>query len=242
METTLTGDLGIAYTCTTKQTASNARTGGLITLAAGSAIPRADADHQPVGTPRVRSEGIDMSVHRAPQNPAELSSTRPDLKVLDGGTPHRQLALDLEWEVAPGIDAVPGVPAHLRLVTPGDDSALIPPGLPDAGRWVAQLARAVAEVHTGERPAAQLTRWVSRSELMRLTARAAAYARHPATRAQRASGGTPTRAVRAVRVCPVAPGIVEASAVLVGRNRSQAIAIRLEATGGRWLATAVDLR
>jgi hypothetical protein len=44
-----------------------------------------------------------------------------------------------------------------------------------------------------------------------------------------------------VRVCPVAPGIVETSAVLVGGERAQAVAIRLEAVAGRWLATAVVL-
>jgi hypothetical protein len=40
----------------------------------------------------------------------------------------------------------------------------------------------------------------------------------------------------------VAPGIVETSAVLVGADRAQAIAIRLEATNGRWLATAIEMR
>jgi hypothetical protein len=47
--------------------------------------------------------------------------------------------------------------------------------------------------------------------------------------------------VRAVRVCRVAPGIVETSAVLVGGDRAQAIAIRLEAVDGRWLATVIQL-
>jgi hypothetical protein len=46
--------------------------------------------------------------------------------------------------------------------------------------------------------------------------------------------------VRSVRVCPVAPGIVETSAVLVGPDRARAVAIRLEAIAGRWLATAVE--
>lgn len=184
-----------------------------------------------------------MSVHHAPDNLADQAQPRPELRLIEGGSPHRQLALALEWEVSPGVDAVPGAPAQLRLVTRADEASLIPAGMPDPGRWVAQLARAVAEVHAGERPATQLTRWVSRPQLARLSARAAAYARHPATRAQRATGQVaPTRAVRAVRVCPVAPGVVEASAVLVGGQRSRAIAIRLEATGDRWLATAIDLR
>jgi hypothetical protein len=64
--------------------------------------------------------------------------------------------------------------------------------------------------------------------------------RHPSARAQR--GVARLRTVRSVRVCPVAPGIVETSAVLVGADRAQAIAIRLEATNGRWLATAIEMR
>jgi hypothetical protein len=112
--------------------------------------------------------------------------------------------------------------------------------LPEPGRWVAQLARAVAEVSCGERPAGQLTRWVTRGEMAKLVARATYVSRHPSARAQR--GATHMRAVRAVRICPVAPGILETSAVLVGSDRAQAIAIRLEEVSGRWLATAIEMR
>jgi hypothetical protein len=127
------------------------------------------------------------------------------------------------------------VPPDLRIAgEPVDDP------LPDPGRWVSQLARAVAEVSVGERPPAQLNRWVSRTELAKLVARATYISRHPSARAQR--GVARLRTVRSVRVCPVAPGIVETSAVLVGADRAQAIAIRLEATNGRWLATAIEMR
>ena len=149
----------------------------------------------------------------------------------------RQLALDLPWEVAPGVPAVPPVPPGLRLVTddtpaPGSDRAL-----PDPARWTAQLARAIAEVGTGQRPPGQLTKWVAREELARLVMRGAAYRRHPAVRGQADPGAA--RTVRSVRVCPVAPGIVETSAVLVGPTRARAVALRLEAVGGHWLATAI---
>jgi len=170
-----------------------------------------------------------------------------------------QLTLDFDWEVAPGIPAVPPVPRRLRVIaTPADlaeaasESALSTPGqaaspsvaalegLPDPGQWAARLARAVAEVAVGERPSAQLTRWVAKAELVKLADRAGHVSRHPAARAQQ--GVTHIRNVKAVRVCPVAPGIVETSAVLVGSARAQAVAIRLEAIKGRWLATAVELR
>ena len=148
-----------------------------------------------------------------------------------------QLRLPLEYEVAPGVPAVPPVPAGLRLV--GDDPTPTADDLPDPRKWAAQLARAVAEVAVGERPPGQLTRWVVRDELARLARRGTAVARHPSARARR--GVSRLRSVRAVRVCEVAPGIVETSAVLVGGDRAQAVAIRLEAVAGRWLATAVAL-
>jgi hypothetical protein len=147
---------------------------------------------------------------------------------------HEQLALDLQWEVAPGIPAVPVVPALLHVVgDPGDVGSL-----PDPARWAAQLARAVGEVMTGARPVTQLTRWVTRTEVQRLSFRAAAMGRHPSARGRRPQ----PRSVRAVRVCPVGPGVVETSAVLIGGERAQAVAIRLEAAEGRWLATVVDIR
>jgi hypothetical protein len=120
-----------------------------------------------------------------------------------------------------------------------DEQPGFDPDLPEPGPWAARLARAVAEVSVGERPPGQLTRWVARDELARLARRGTHVARHPSARAQR--GVARLRTVRAVRVCRVAPGIVETSAVLVGGDRAQAIAIRLEAVDGRWLATVVQL-
>ena len=162
------------------------------------------------------------------------------LRVLPGGRTGKtqQLALPYEWEVAPGIPAVPPIPRGLRLV--GAEEALDDTtDLPDPGPWVARLARAVAEVSVGERPPGQLTRWVARDELARLARRGTHVARHSSARGKQ--GVCRLRTVRAVRVCPVAPGIVETSAVLVGGERAQAIAIRLEAVAGRWLATAIEM-
>jgi hypothetical protein len=160
----------------------------------------------------------------------------PRLRLLPG-LGSEQLALPLEYEVAPGVPAVPPIPPDLRLV--GDAVDAIGVDLPDPGPWTARLARACAEVAIGARPPAQLTRHVARDELARLARRGLAVSRHPSSRAQR--GVSRLRSVRSVRVCPVAPGIVETSAVLVGGDRAQAIAIRLEAVDGRWLATAVEL-
>ena len=159
------------------------------------------------------------------------------LRLIDARIPDEQLSLPYEWDIAPGVPAVPPVPSGLHVV--GVDDEDLHPDLPEPGPWAARLARAIAEVSIGERPPGQLTRWVARDELARLSRRAAAIARHPSSRAQR--GVSRLRIVRAVRVCPVAPGIVETSAVLVGGDRAQAIAIRLEAVADRWLATVVQL-
>ena len=175
--------------------------------------------------------------NQAPLSPTARAA-RPAALRLVPAEPDRQLSLPYEYDVSPGVPAVPPVPPDLRLV--GDSAQSdADPDLPEPGRWAAQLARAVAEVAIGERPPGQLTRWVARDELARLARRGVAVSRHPSARAQR--GVSRLRSVRAVRVCAVAPGIVETSAVLVGGDRAQAVAIRLEAVAGRWLATAVVL-
>jgi hypothetical protein len=105
------------------------------------------------------------------------------------------------------------------------------------------MARAVAEVGAGERPAGQLTRWVERNQLRLLAARGAAVARHPSSRgaaatAHRARG---LQQVRSIRLCPIIPGVVETSAVLVGAERARAVAMRFEFISERWLLTAFSL-
>ena len=177
-----------------------------------------------------------MSVTIPTEGP--LPTTPPVALRLIPGQAAGQLALPLEYEVAPGVPAVPPAPVNLHLIGT-DDLAHDDPDLPDPRIWAAKMARAISEVASGERPPGQLTRWVARDELARLVRRGQAIQRHPSARAKR--GVSRLRSVRAVRVCPVAPGIVETSAVLVGGDRAQAVAIRLEAVAGRWLATAVVL-
>lgn len=172
-----------------------------------------------------------------PTESPEPSPARSPLHLIPGQA-RGQLRLPLEYEVAPGVPAVPPAPSGLHLVGT-DDLPLEDPELPDPRIWAAKMARAISEVASGERPPGQLTRWVARDELARLVRRGQAIQRHPSARAKR--GVSRLRSVRAVRVCPVAPGIVETSAVLVGGDRAQAVAIRLEVVAGRWLATAVAL-
>jgi hypothetical protein len=165
------------------------------------------------------------------------ATSRAALRLIPGRAA-QQLSLPLEYEVGPGVPAEPPTPTSLRVVGTVD----LPPedqDLPDPGFWAAKMARTISEVASGERPPGQLTRWVARDELARLARRGQAVQRHPSARAKR--GVSRLRSVRAVRVCPVAPGIVETSAVLVGGDRAQAVALRLEVVAGRWLVTAVAL-
>lgn len=153
-----------------------------------------------------------------------------------------QLELPFEWEVAPGVPAMPMVPAHLRLVGSAEVAETSAEGA-DAPKaaWVARMALAIYEVGSGHRPAGQLTRWVKAEALNRLEARGRAASRHPSTRVLRPTASTPQKhAIRGIRVCPVAPSVYETSAVIVG-SRGTAIAMRLERVAEQWLVTDLSL-
>lgn len=145
-----------------------------------------------------------------------------------------QLPLPLVWHLPSGLPAVP----RLRLVAADEEpgpEVLGPP--PPTRAWVAQIARAICEVADGERPATQLVRWVSRDELRRLAARAAAYTRHPSNTRRR----PPMSRVGSVRLCLVSASAAEACAVLLGPQRARAVALRFEAARDRWVVTAISL-
>lgn len=170
--------------------------------------------------------------------PARTTSAQPVQETA------RQLPLPLSWEVSPGIPAVPPAPRHLRLVgAPATAGTSAPPENQPTAEWVARMARAVAEVGAGERPPGQLTRWVERSQLRLLAARGAAVARHPSSRGPAATAGRARglQQVRSIRLCPITPGVVETSAVLVGAERARAVAMRFEFISERWLLTAFSL-
>lgn len=170
---------------------------------------------------------------------------RPNLVVLTGGRASgsaRQMALPLQWTTN-GVPATPTAPGYLRVVRDQEERAELASaaaGRPDPTAWTAQIARAIFEVAQGERPATQLKKHVAREQLASLAIRGTSYARHPAARS--AHGIARLRQVRAVRCCLVAPGIIEASAVLVGAARSHAVALRLEAQPESWMVTAVEFR
>jgi hypothetical protein len=107
-------------------------------------------------------------------------------------------------------------------------------GLPDAQEWSAKLALAIIQALTGQRPAAQLNRWVVDEVLAAISM----YQR----RSLRTHGriAVPT-ALRSIRVQHPDPEVAEVSAHVVIGKRSAAMAFRLEALGDRWLCTALEL-
>lgn len=104
--------------------------------------------------------------------------------------------------------------------------------LPDPRRWCARVTQALVEAAFGNRPLQQLLGWTSTEVYRVLT-----------TIVSRGTRAAPVAAptVRSIRVCQVSPGVVEAAAVLQARNRVRALALRLEAAGGRWVCTAFEL-
>lgn len=200
-----------------------------------TAFESRDDDAQPAQIQA--SAEAEHSTGQAPQ--------RAHLRVIDGHRPDdspRQMALPLHWRTD-GVPAAPAQPGYLRVVPDDDERAELAAtaqGRPHPVRWTAQIARVIYEVANGERPASQLRRHVARDQLATLSIRGTSVARHPSSRGT--AGLSRLRQVRAVRCCMVAPGVVEASAVIVGAARSHAVALRLEAQQTSWLVTAVEFR
>ncbi|MFM1916826.1 MAG: hypothetical protein RJB01_341 [Actinomycetota bacterium] len=184
-------------------------------------------------------------------HPFADSSHAPGLRLVPGGgqAPAEQLALPLQWHIAPGVPAHPSAEIHSIVDpfadVPDEDSAesdteLLAGSMPDPKSWTAQIARAIYEVAHGERPPSQLHKWVTRPQVAKLAARGQSFRRHPATKSRGSTSRL--RRIRGVRCCYVAPGLVEACAVIEGTTRSSAMALRLQAHRGRWIVTAVEMR
>ena len=107
-------------------------------------------------------------------------------------------------------------------------------GLPDAREWSTTLALAVIQALLGQRPAAQLNRWMVEEVL------AAISLSQRRNLKMRGRIAVPT-ALRSVRVQHPGPEIAEVSAHVAIGKRSVAMAFRLEALGDRWLCTALEL-
>ena len=133
------------------------------------------------------------------------------------------------------------VPAHVEDLLPFDE----PPPLPDVGfdrrptprselpdpkPWAARLVLATLEALCGRRPVQQLMPWTD-DAVYRQVARIVQH--------RRASSGPGV--LRSLHVSEPADGVAEVCAVVGGRDRSRAVAVRLEGEDGRWRCTALQL-
>lgn len=109
-------------------------------------------------------------------------------------------------------------------------------------RWARRYGQAVAEVATGDRPAAQVIRWSTPRVYDDLVRRALLVAR---ANSQPASVGRHRRVVsrpvlRGVHISFVAGHVVEASFVVKYGERARAIAARFEVIEDRWQCSALE--
>ena len=159
--------------------------------------------------------------------------------------PDTQGTLALRFVLPSGLSAVPD-PAPQRLVDgtvrDEDEDRLFDRqptathDLPEPRAWCTRLAQAAIEVLGGARPVTQLRRWTSDDvyeQLRRGVRRRSARVAEPSRRPDR----PPRVVVRAVRVCEVADGTVEACAVVDDGRRARALVLRIEGADGRWRCT-----
>lgn len=114
---------------------------------------------------------------------------------------------------------------------------------------IAGIARSVAqgalEVLGGSRPLQQMARWLDPENYERLQLRAnlvRCISSAPIKPGGQVQASTHRHVVvRSARVCPVSPGIYEASVVAFDQKRVRAVALRIEQRRGMWRVTALEI-
>lgn len=162
----------------------------------------------------------------------DLEADGPDLDV-DG--------LDLE---ADGLDPTGTARAAAVLVAEAAaEAALVARrgSLPDPRSLAGQLAQAVVEVVTGDRPLTQLLTRLSEDVYDQLSALAPPAPTTPTLGRDRLTVLHPRDRpkVRTVHVCQPAAGVAEVAARVQTDGRSRALALRLEEWRGRWRCSAL---
>ena len=132
----------------------------------------------------------------------------------------------------------PGSDETLAVVLRSRWCARVRPDLPDARRWSTALALALVETLHALRPVQQLTRWLD-DDVMDAVA---LHVRRRRMSVPVVAGRSPAPpAIRSVRIQHPDPEVAEVSVHLGTARRSAAFAFRLEASGQRWLCTALEL-
>lgn len=140
-----------------------------------------------------------------------------------GGTPYSELQ-----NAAAALEAVSGRPA------PEPD-----PTLPDPTAQVCRVVRAAVEVLRGERPAAQLARWVTPQVYDQLLERGRLMREAQQSRPPRPKAHAAT--VRRVRMVRLGASSAEATVILHDEGRVRAAAVRLEARRGIWRVAVLEI-
>ncbi|MFE7406881.1 Rv3235 family protein [Isoptericola sp. NPDC057559] len=130
---------------------------------------------------------------------------------------------------------------------PGDDDADAPrrplredepAPLPDPTAQCCAVVRAAVEVLRGERPSAQLARWVTPQVRDQLAERARIGLAHDPVRHTEQHRPVQVRRVRLVRL---GEDVAEATVVLDDDGRVRAAAVRLEARRGAWRVAVLEI-
>jgi len=113
--------------------------------------------------------------------------------------------------------------------------------LPDPRPLAGQLAQAVVEVLSGDRPITQLLTWLNEQIYLELATLAPTPATVPTVGRARVTTIRPQDRpkIRSVHVCQPTAGVAEIAARVQTNGRSRAVAMRLEEWRGRWRCSAL---
>jgi hypothetical protein len=155
-----------------------------------------------------------------------------------------QGALALAFELPGGLPAVPA--AALQLVRSpegeGEPDFFAPQrtpaaALPDPRLFTARLVQAMLEVVVAARPLAQLVRWTTEDVYRQLSRQVRITGHEDASSRRRRVPGR----VRSIHLSELRGHAVEVCAIVQHRERTTAMALRLEGVDGRWQCTALQV-
>jgi len=135
---------------------------------------------------------------------------------------------------APAIGTPSGTRSVTSPITPAWRRTPTRRPLGDPTALICTVSRIAVDVVQGESAIDQLSRWVSSQVRDRLLTQQTLTA--TGTRISRGPSH-----VHRVRLCRVSAGAVEAAIVVTKGGNAHAVAMRLEAIGGRWLITVIDV-
>ena len=176
--------------------------------------PLAAAPEQPIG----------MAAVPAPPRLRVATAPRPQVRLL---------------KLGPNFVLDPATEAWLREPHPIPMNPEPVPPPPDPTATCCTVVRAAVEVLRGERPPAQLARWLAPVVLNQLTLRAGLLAAHRRRTGQPQPEANPVL-IRRVRVQQIG-ATAEATVIVQEHGRCRAAALHLEATRGKWRVTVLEL-